>query len=189
MQKRIVIIDHGTVFASATLAELCRLLPTTAALVIECEGAFDASTLLPLPGVGSTRRAGDQVTVATNGLASVSPVVLQTLTAAGCRVRALSSGRASLEDQRCAMAILEFISNKIARFMQCIVRARLPSFVFPEWMQRVAQFAPTRWAVDGLDAMTWRGQGLAAAYAPVGLMLGAAMLFGGIAIRWFDWEE
>ena len=67
--------------------------------------------------------------------------------------------------------------------------AWVPSFVFPEWMQQLAQFAPTRWAVDGLDAMTWRAQGLAAAYAPVGLMLGASVLFGGIAVWCFDWEE
>ena len=67
--------------------------------------------------------------------------------------------------------------------------AWVPSFVFPEWMQRIAQFTPTRWAVDGLDAVTWRGQGLAAAYAPVGLMLAAAVLFALIAIWRFDWEE
>ena len=67
--------------------------------------------------------------------------------------------------------------------------AWVPSFVFPEWMQQITQFAPTRWAVDGLDAMTWRGQGLSAAYAPIGLMLGSSLLFGAIAIRCFSWEE
>jgi len=67
--------------------------------------------------------------------------------------------------------------------------AWVPTFVFPAWMQRIAQFAPTRWAVDGLDAMTWRGQGLPAAYLPVALMLGASAVFGLIAIRRFSWEE
>jgi ABC-2 type transport system permease protein len=67
--------------------------------------------------------------------------------------------------------------------------AWVPSFVFPQWMQHLTQFAPTRWAVDGLDAMTWRGQGLTAAYAPTALMLGAALLFGTIAVWRFAWEE
>ena len=38
--------------------------------------------------------------------------------------------------------------------------AWVPSFVFPEWMQHATQFVPTRWAVDGLAAMTWRAWGL-----------------------------
>ena len=45
--------------------------------------------------------------------------------------------------------------------------AWVPSFVFPEWLQTVSLFVPTRWAVDGLDAMTWRGLGLDAALAHV----------------------
>jgi len=67
--------------------------------------------------------------------------------------------------------------------------AWVPTFVFPSWMQRVAQFAPTRWAVDGLDAMSWRGQGLHAAAAPVALMLGATILFAAIAVQRFSWDE
>ena len=35
--------------------------------------------------------------------------------------------------------------------------AWVPAFIFPEWLQNVSLFVPTRWAVDGLDAMTWRG--------------------------------
>jgi ABC-2 type transport system permease protein len=67
--------------------------------------------------------------------------------------------------------------------------AWVPSFVFPEWMQHLTQFAPTRWAVDGLDAMTWRGQGLSAALLPAGLMAATSLLCGALAIRFFAWEE
>ena len=48
---------------------------------------------------------------------------------------------------------------------------------------------PTRWAVDGLDAMTWRGLGVGAAVAPVVVLPGVAALFTAIAIWRFDWEE
>jgi ABC-2 type transport system permease protein len=67
--------------------------------------------------------------------------------------------------------------------------AWVPSFVFPQWLQQVSLALPTRWAVDGLDAMTWRGLGLDAAVAPI-LVLGAtAAVCIAIAIWRFRWEE
>jgi ABC-2 type transport system permease protein len=67
--------------------------------------------------------------------------------------------------------------------------AWVPSFVFPKWLQQVSLVLPTRWAVDGLDAMTWRGLGLDAAVAPI-LILGAtATVCIAIAIWRFRWEE
>ena len=67
--------------------------------------------------------------------------------------------------------------------------AWVPTFVFPEWLQSVTVFVPTRWAVDGLDAMTWRGLGFDAAWKPAAAMLAASTLFGWIAVRRFAWEE
>nr|WP_295077052.1 ABC transporter permease [uncultured Roseateles sp.] len=67
--------------------------------------------------------------------------------------------------------------------------AWVPSFVFPEWLQTLSMFVPTRWAVDGLDAMTWRAQGLQAALMPVAVMLGFTLLFGALALARFKWEE
>ncbi|MGB6310913.1 MAG: ABC transporter permease [Steroidobacteraceae bacterium] len=67
--------------------------------------------------------------------------------------------------------------------------AWVPSFVFPKWLQQVSLALPTRWAVDGLDAMTWRGLGLAAAIPPL-LVLGAtSALCIAVAIWRFRWEE
>jgi ABC-2 type transport system permease protein len=67
--------------------------------------------------------------------------------------------------------------------------AWVPSFVFPKWLQQVSLALPTRWAVDGLDAMTWRGLSLDAAVAPI-LVLGAtATVCIAIAIWRFRWEE
>ena len=67
--------------------------------------------------------------------------------------------------------------------------AWVPSFVFPEWLQTVSLYVPTRWAVDGLAAMTWRGLGLEAALAPMGVMLGFSAVMFGLAIWKFKWEE
>jgi ABC-2 type transport system permease protein len=67
--------------------------------------------------------------------------------------------------------------------------AWVPAFIFPEWLQTLSLFVPTRWAIDGLDAMTWRGLGFEAALAPVGVMLAFTAAFAAIAIARFDWEE
>lgn len=67
--------------------------------------------------------------------------------------------------------------------------AWVPSFVFPKWLQQVSLVVPTRWAIDGLDGMTWRGLGIEHAVAPVAVMLGFTLVFGLVAIRQFTWEE
>lgn len=60
--------------------------------------------------------------------------------------------------------------------------AWVPSFLFPQWLQSLTLAVPTRWAVDGLDAMTWRGLPLDAAWAPMAAQLGFATLFGALAL-------
>ncbi|MDE2094214.1 MAG: ABC-2 transporter permease [Burkholderiales bacterium] len=67
--------------------------------------------------------------------------------------------------------------------------AWVPSFIFPAWLQTASLFVPTRWAIDGLDAMTWRGLGLDAAAMPVAVMLGFTAVFAALAIARFEWEE
>jgi ABC-2 type transport system permease protein len=67
--------------------------------------------------------------------------------------------------------------------------AWVPTFVFPEWLQSATAFVPTRWAIDGLEAMTWRGLGFGAAIVPALAMLGASTLFAVVAVRRFAWEE
>jgi ABC-2 type transport system permease protein len=67
--------------------------------------------------------------------------------------------------------------------------AWVPSFIFPVWLQTASLAVPTRWAVDGFDAMTWRGLGAGAALAPIAVMLAFSAAFAAIAIWRFDWEE
>ena len=67
--------------------------------------------------------------------------------------------------------------------------AWIPTFVFPEWLQSLTQFVPTRWAIDGMEAMTWRGLGIEAVWKPVAAMLATSAVFGVIAMKRFAWEE
>ena len=66
--------------------------------------------------------------------------------------------------------------------------AWVPTFVFPAWLQRTTVVIPARWAVDGIEAMTWRGLSLASAVPTIGALLGFALLFGVLAALRFDWE-
>ena len=67
--------------------------------------------------------------------------------------------------------------------------AWVPTFLFPSWLQQLTVVVPARWAMDGLDAMTWRGLPLAAAVAPTVVLLGFAALFGVLALLKFPWNE
>ncbi len=66
--------------------------------------------------------------------------------------------------------------------------AWVPSFIFPQWLQKLTVIVPTRWAVDGLDAMTWRGLGFSAAIMPIAVLLGFSVLFAVLAVTRFQWE-
>jgi ABC-2 type transport system permease protein len=67
--------------------------------------------------------------------------------------------------------------------------AWMPSFMFPEWVQKVTLVVPTRWAVDGLDAVTWRGLGVEAAAPAMAVQLAFALVFVGIALWKFKREQ
>jgi ABC-2 type transport system permease protein len=66
--------------------------------------------------------------------------------------------------------------------------AWVPTFVFPKWLQRLTIVIPTRWAMDGLDGMTWRGLGFSAAITPIAILLGFTLLFGAVAVMRFRWR-
>ena len=66
--------------------------------------------------------------------------------------------------------------------------AWVPTFVFPKWLQRLTVIVPTRWAMDGLDGMTWRGLGFSSALAPIAVLLLFTLLFGVVAVMRFRWR-
>lgn len=81
------------------------------------------------------------------------------------------------------------VSMMVMLLLVMIGGAWVPAFVFPRWLQSASLYTPTRWAVDGLDAMTWRGLPLHAALAPTAVLLLSALVCLLIAIMRFRWEE
>jgi ABC-2 type transport system permease protein len=67
--------------------------------------------------------------------------------------------------------------------------AWVPAFVFPAWLQQFTLIVPVRWAVDGFDAMTWRGIGLSGAAMPIAVLAAFTIVFMTIAATRFRWEE
>lgn len=72
-------------------------------------------------------------------------------------------------------------------FMVMLGGAWVPAFIFPAWLQKLSMIVPTRWAMDGLDGMTWRGLGFSSALAPIGVLLLFTLLFGVVAVMRFRW--
>jgi len=81
------------------------------------------------------------------------------------------------------------VSTLAVLMMVMLGGAWVPTFVFPAWLQKVTLVVPARWAVDGLDAMTWRGIGFSGAVMPILVLLGFAAVFAAVAISRFRWEE
>jgi ABC-2 type transport system permease protein len=66
--------------------------------------------------------------------------------------------------------------------------AWVPTFIFPKWLQKLTVIIPTRWAMDGLDGMTWRGLGFSSAIMPIVVLLLFTLLFGLVAVMRFRWR-
>jgi ABC-2 type transport system permease protein len=81
------------------------------------------------------------------------------------------------------------VSTLAALVMVMLGGAWVPTFVFPKWMQQATLVVPVRWAVDGLDATTWRGLGVSSAAVPTVVLLAFAAVFTAISLARFRWEE
>ena len=99
---------------------------------------------------------------------------------------------ASCDDRGSALGKTPEAARGLAVFVTLVLvmlgGAWVPAFVFPQWLQAVTKFVPTRWAMDGLDAMTWRGLGMDAAVGPIAVLLGFALVFGAVAVHQFRWD-
>lgn len=112
------------------------------------------------------------------GLAIVAAAASLMAAAFGLFVAAL--GRT--EAQSRGMTILAVLA------MMMLGGAWYPSFLMPQWVQTISVVIPIRYAVDGFDAMTWRGSGLDAALANSGVMLLFVAALFAIALRRFRFE-
>jgi ABC-2 type transport system permease protein len=64
----------------------------------------------------------------------------------------------------------------------------VPSFLFPAWLQKASLALPTSWAIQGLEAMTWRGLGFGDAMPAIGALLGFTVAFLLVAVWRFRWD-
>jgi ABC-2 type transport system permease protein len=81
------------------------------------------------------------------------------------------------------------VSTLAVLVMVMLGGAWIPSFLFPKWVQAITVVIPVRWAVDGLDATTWRGLGLSSAVIPTLALLGFSAVFALVTVTRFRWEE
>ncbi|HWD37588.1 MAG TPA: ABC transporter permease [Fimbriimonas sp.] len=86
------------------------------------------------------------------------------------------------EQQSRGLSILVILS------MLLLGGAWFPAFLMPSWIQPVSYLTPVRWAVDGVDAMTWRGEGLAQAIPAAGVLAAFALVLTLVAGARFRWE-
>jgi ABC-2 type transport system ATP-binding protein len=98
LADRIVIIDHGRVVASDTLAGLHRLVPATHTLEIEVDGLVDTALLARETGVRRAAQTGATLAIGADDLTRAAAAVLPWLAGRGHAVRHVTSGRATLED-------------------------------------------------------------------------------------------
>jgi len=95
---RIVIVDHGKVVASDTLAGIERLLPATQVLEIELDGLADLVALQALPGIDGVTQEGGLLRAGVADLGRSAPALLAALAAGGRLVSRVASARPGLED-------------------------------------------------------------------------------------------
>ena len=80
------------------------------------------------------------------------------------------------------------LSTLVVLIMTMLGGAWFPASMFPDWVQVISKCIPVRWAVDGMDAMTWRGQELAAALPFAGVLLLFTVGFAAIGLTRFRWD-
>jgi ABC-2 type transport system permease protein len=64
-----------------------------------------------------------------------------------------------------------------------------PVDAMPRWLQVVSKAFPLRHMNDAMLAVMVRGQGVEALLVPGAILLGFAVVVGGLALALFSWEE
>jgi len=95
---RVVVMDHGRVVASDTLAGLYKRLPAVETLEVEIDGTVDLAALGRACGIAQPTQNGTRLHAGVGDLGRDAPALLGWLAEHGHVVHRISSGRADLED-------------------------------------------------------------------------------------------
>ncbi len=71
--------------------------------------------------------------------------------------------------------------------MSFVGGAWLPAFLMPDWLDHLSLLLPTRWATDGLAAMTWRGLPLSAGLTASAVLATFGVVLGAVGVKAFRW--
>lgn len=81
------------------------------------------------------------------------------------------------------------ISNLVVLPMAFLSGAFLPIDAAPPWLKTLSNVFPLRHLNDGMLDVMVRGQGFGALVVPVLVLLGFAVVVGGLALYFFSWED
>jgi ABC-2 type transport system permease protein len=81
------------------------------------------------------------------------------------------------------------IAMFVTLIMVMLGGAWVPTFLFPAWVQQFTLIVPTRWALTGLDAVTWRGLGALAAMPSMAALLACGLACMALAVWRFGRER
>ncbi|MCB0880650.1 MAG: ABC transporter permease [Thermoleophilia bacterium] len=80
------------------------------------------------------------------------------------------------------------IANVVTLPMAFLGGAFFPVEMAPSWVQAISKALPLTYLTDGLKDVMVRGHGPGAAVVPMLVLLGTALVAGGVALRVFRWE-
>lgn len=84
---------------------------------------------------------------------------------------------------------LNALSNLGAMILAGISGALVPLSVLPGWARAVAPIAPQYWAMRGFRSTILDGGGVSSVLLPVGVLLGFAVVAGGVALLRFRFDD
>jgi len=150
-------------------------------LLISKAAAYAAVAVMSLTGCFAFAMAAFGVRVEGSWPGFVLCLMLTSLMASSLGLMLAAVGKTQGSTRSIAIAVILVIVM--------LGGAWMPTFIFPPWLQTLSLFTPARWAIDGMDAMTWRGLGLASLARPAAAMIGWTVLFSAIALWKFRWES